>query len=275
MQLRKRYGLDGYASALIARWIDERLGIFTDPPTRYDDEIAVPMPRMVAMFQVDWVDPFNPYTAAESPNARYRISRAAFDKAQRIWAEAGVFVGFRRGQGVGNADFAQIDFQPQSLSDGTESRMTAEEHALLALRGSRGLPAGYFHIVVTGNTTEDETASGKSIRGRGQDVVATGSEGILLFAGTYSRLGYAQVAERGSTDQELGELLAHEIGHFLFGLGHYEPLDVLGEQAVIRDKTDIMRASAEFDPQDHLGAASRAEIDTALSEHNVPHPEWE
>jgi hypothetical protein len=271
--VRRRFHLDGYASWQLARWLDEKHGIFRYGSPIYAREIVVPMPRMVAFFLVDWVEPFNPYAAPGSSGASYRITPQAFAKAQRIWSEVDVFVGFRRGGAIGNAGFEQIEFTPPTLPGGEASHMTQEEQDLLALRSGTAMPPGYFHIVVTGSTTEDATATGKSIRARAGDPVQAGSEGILLFAGTYSRLGYRQVAPAGSSDQELGELLAHEIGHFLFGLGHWEPMEEAEEGFEAFAKTDIMRGGGGFDPRDHLGEASRVEIDEALATGRVARPE--
>lgn len=261
----RRYELDHTSSYQLARWLDEKHGIFRNGNRRYDQPV-IPMPRMVAFFMVDWVEPFSAF------GGQYGISREAFEKAQEIWARENVFVGFRRGGPVGGAGFRQIDFNPTTRSSGEENRNTAEELNLLALRSDQGLPPGYFHMVVTGNTTQDPTATGKAIRSRDEEPVAASSEGILLFAGSYTRLGYEQVVPRGDSSQEIAELLAHEIGHFLFGLTHNQPPQPTDEGFVIRGKGDIMQGGAGMDPDDRLGATSRREMERALEEGEVPRP---
>ncbi|MCP4074614.1 MAG: DUF4157 domain-containing protein [Gammaproteobacteria bacterium] len=265
--VRRRYQLDGYASYKLARWLDTRHGIFRNGNRRYDREFTVPMPRMVAMFKVDWVEPFSAY------GGQYGISADAFNKAQDIWAQQNIFIGFRRGGPVGGAGFRQIDFNPAAQPDGTRNRNTAEEINLLALRSSAGMPAGYFHIVVTGTTTEDPTATGKSIRSSREQPVAAGSEGILLFAGAYQSLGYQQVVPRGDSGLEIAELLAHEIGHFLFHLSHNRPPEVTNAGVTIRSKTDIMRGGGAMDPNDSFGETSRQEIDEAFESGGIARPE--
>lgn len=261
----RRYELDSASAYQVARWLDRRHGIFRYGDRRYDEPV-IPMPRLVAFFLVDWVEPFTAY------GGTYGISPEAFDKAQQIWAQQNVFVGFRRGGPVGGASFEQIDFAPGARADGALNRNSIEELNLLALRSRSGLPPGYYHIVVTGNTTEDATAAGKSIRSSDEEPVDATSEGILLFAGTYVRLGYRQVVPRGDSGQELGELLAHEIGHFLFGLTHNRPPEATDEGIMIHPKTDIMRGGEQMDPNDSIGSDSRVEIDEAFQTGRIPRP---
>lgn len=263
--VKRRYQLDDRSSYHLAHWLDERHGVFRYGDRRYDEPV-IPMPRLVAFFLVDWVEPFTAY------GGTYGISPEAFDKAQQIWAQENIFVGFRAGGSVGDASFGRIDFAPDARPDGTLNRNSLEELNLLALRSTGGLPPGYFHIVVTGNTTEDATAAGKSVRSRDEEPIATTSEGILLFAGTYHRLGYRQVVPRGDNGQELGELLAHEIGHFLFGLTHNRPPEATDEGIMIHPKTDIMRGGEQMDPNDSIGPESRAEIEEAFRSGNIPRP---
>jgi hypothetical protein len=262
----RRYELDSVSAYQVARWLDEQHGIFRYGSRRYDEPV-IPMPRMVAFFQVDWVEPFTAY------GGTYGISPEAFDKAQDIWAQENIFVGFRRGGPIGNASFEQIEFTPGQRPDGTLNRNTVEELNLLALRSTAGLLPGYFHIVVTGSTTEDATATGKSVRSSDEEPVAAGSEGILLFAGAYNRLGYRQVAPRGDSGQEIGELLAHEIGHFLFRLTHNRPPEFTSEGMVIHPKSDIMQGGGSMDPDDSIGPESRTEIEEAFRRGGIPRPE--
>lgn len=104
--------------------------------------------------------------------------------------------------------------------------------------------------------------------------VTASSQGIILFAQNYASHGFRQTAPRGSTVRELGELLAHEIGHFLFRLTHHEPPEPSPQGGfIVRDKTDFMRGGGSYDPQDRLGATSRREMERAFSTGTIPRPE--
>ena len=269
----RRYHLDRRASWQLARWLNDKHGIFHSlTERRYDSRpIIIPMPRTVAFFLVDWVEPFNPNIQDES-NA-FRISNEAFGKAQDIWAQENVFVGFRRGAAINNAAMRTIEFSPSTLPSGDVSHHTAEEMNLLAERPAGPLPRGFFHIVVTGSTNEGNDILGKSIRTREQDRVAASDQGILLFAETYAAEGLRQVAPVGSSDPELGELIAHEIGHFLFNLTHYLPQRMEGMAVIVDEKDDLMRSGGDFDPDDHFGAESRRQIDAAIEHGDIPRPE--
>lgn len=261
----RRYQLDYRSSFEVARWLDEQHQMFRNSDRRYD-EVRIPMPRMVAFFMVDWVDPFS------INGGQFGIDQAAFNKAQDIWAQENVFVGFRRGGAVGGAAFRQIDFEPAQRADGQHDHVSVEETNLLALRSRAGLPPGFFHIVVTGNTTEATGTTGKAIRSRQDQPIDATSEGILLFAGTWVDEGYQQVVPRGDDRNEIGELLAHEIGHFLFNLSHYQPPVMEGDEIMIRSKDDIMGERRNMDPNDSLGDLSREQVNEAFATGNIPRP---
>jgi hypothetical protein len=272
--VRRRYQLDPLASTAVARWLDRRDRILNGASrilVRRD--FVVRMPRALAFFLVDWVEPFNPYAGAATPEGDYRIQPEAFRKAQQMWEHENVFVDFRRGGPIRDPGRRRIDFTPSIGPDGTPRRTAQSELDLLALHPTGPLPPGFFRIVVTGSTTEGSEVFGKSIRSRPDEQVAAGSQGILLFAQTYADAHFRQTAPLGSEDRELGELLAHEIGHFLFNLSHYEEPEITSGAMHIVEKTDFMRPSGTFDPNDRLGATSRRQIDQAFREGAIPRPE--
>jgi|GEM_PF-2918014 len=263
--VRRRYQLDQRSAWQVARWLSEKHRVFRNGNRIYES-VRIPMPRLVAFFLVDWVEPFS------VSSGHYAISQAAFNKASDIWSGENIFVGFRRGGTVGDDSYRQIEFNPTTRSSGERNRVTLEETNLLALRSRGGLPPGFFHIVVTGNTTQGNETTGKSIRSRRDEPIAATSEGILLFAGTYADASYQQVVPRGDNSNEIGELLAHEIGHFLFGMTHYQPPSEEGGEFVIRPKGDIMGERATMDPNDSIGDLSRGEMNEAFESGNIPRP---
>jgi len=76
---------------------------------------------------------------------------------------------------------------------------------------------------------------------------------------------YEQVVPRGDDSNELGELLAHEIGHFLFNLTHYHAPSFENGQMIIRSKTDIMGERISMDPNDSIGELSQLQIEEAFN----------
>jgi len=220
--VQRRYRLDRSASWMLASWLNQRHQIFHNRrDRRYDSNFRVDMPRAVAFFVVDWIEPFNPFVnSAAGAGSQYRIESAAFDHAQEIWARQNVFVGFRRGRGMADPALQQVQFQAATNADLTPRLNSPSDLNLLAQRPSGALPPGFFHIMVTGSTTESASASGKSVRSSTRQPVVDANQGVILFAEVYAREGYQQRVGASSTEPELGELLAHEIGHFLFGLSH-------------------------------------------------------
>ena len=219
--VQRRYQLDRTASWMLASWLNDRHRIFYDRrDRRYDRQLRIDMPRAVAFFIVDWIEPFNPFMRSSEAGSQYRIESAAFDHAQEIWARQNVFVGFRRGRGMTDPTLRQVQFEEAINPDLTPRLNSPSDLNLLAQRPSGPLPPGFFHIMVTGSTTESASAAGKSVRSRTRQPIPVASEGIILFAEVYAREGYRQRVQATSTEPELGELLAHEIGHFLFGLSH-------------------------------------------------------
>jgi hypothetical protein len=276
--VHRRYRLDYDASSKLAHWLNERHRVFYDRrDRRYEREFRVPMPRAVAFFVVDWIEPFDPFASSSGTGSQYRIDSVAFDHAQEIWARENVFVGFRRGRGMTDPGLQQVQFQAATNPDLTPRRNSPSDLNLLAQRPSGALPPGFFHIMVTGSTTESASAAGKSVRSTSHEPVVAASEGIILFAEAYVREGYRQRVGPTSTEPELGELLAHELGHFLFGLSHtdlvFDPttggFTAVPRRGIMQEgHTGLVGSEERFSPE------SRRDIDAAFRTGGViPRPE--
>jgi hypothetical protein len=276
--VQRRYRLDRAASSMLASWLNERYRLFHNHrDRRYDPSFQVNMPRAVAFFVVDWIEPFNPFTGSSGAGSQFRIDSTAFDHTQEIWARQNVFVGFRRGRGMTDPALRQVQFQAATNSDLTPRLNSPSDLNLLAQRPSGALPPGFFHIMVTGSTTESASAAGKSVRSSTRQPVTDASEGVILFAEVYAREGYRQRVGATSTEPELGELLSHEIGHFLFGLSHSDLvedpatggfIDVQRRGIMQQGHTGLVRSGERF------SAESRRDIDEAFRTGGViPRPQ--
>lgn len=276
--VQRRYRLDRTASWMLASWLNERHRVFYNRrDRRYDQRFRVDMPRAVAFFIVDWIEPFNPFSRGSRTGSQFRIDSAAFDHAQEIWARENVFVGFRRGRGMTDPALRQVQFQAATNSDLTPRLNSPSDLNLLAQRPSGALPPGFFHIMVTGSTTESASAAGKSVRSSARQPVTDASQGVILFAEVYAREGYRQRVGATSTEPELGELLSHEIGHFLFGLSHsdlvYDPAtggftDVQRRGIMQQGHTGLVGSEERF------SAESRRDINEAFRTGGViPQPQ--
>jgi len=263
--VQRRYRLDRTASWMLASWLNQRHQIFHNRrDRRYDSDFRVDMPRAVAFFVVDWIEPFNPFvSSAAGAGSQYRIESRAFDHAQEIWARQNVFVGFRRGRGMADPALQQVQFQAATNADLTPRLNSPSDLNLLAQRPSGALPPGFFHIMVTGSTTESASASGKSVRSSARQPVVDANQGVILFAEVYAREGYQQRVGPSSTEPELGELLSHEIGHFLFGLSHG---DLVFDPAT-GGFTDVQRRGIM--QQGHTGLTQSDERFSTESRHDI------
>ena len=275
--VQRRYQLDRSASWMLASWLNKRHRVFHSRTARRYDRIRVDMPRAVAFFVVDWVEPFNPFVGSSAKGSKYRIGSEAFDHAQEIFARQNVFVGFRRGRGMTDPALRQVKFQDATNPDKTPRLNSPADLKLLAQRPSGALPPGFFHIVVTGSTTESKSAAGKSVRSSSRQPISDASQGIILFAEVYARYGYKQRVGPKSTEPELGELLSHEIGHFLFNLSHSDLVDdpatggfkdVPRRGIMKQGHTGLVRSKERF------SAESRRDIDKAFQSGGViPQPQ--
>lgn len=273
--IEHEYHLDFAACLAIAHWLDDKYRIFDGGTSKLvSGDFRINMPRDVAFFLVDWVEPYNPFANGSTQSGDYRIQSEAFHKAQQIWARENIFVGFRPGGAIHDVLNQRINFQPKVGNDGLHLKNSQNELDLLAKHPSGSIPSGFYHIVVTGSTTQSEGVLGKSIRSSDEQPLSSNNLGILVFAQTISDSHLAQTVRKGDPGKEIAELLAHEIGHFLFNLSHGEEPTVMSTGGLFfPEKTDFMKGGSPYDPNDELGATSRQQVDQAIHTGSVPNPE--